>query len=372
MSKFIKNIILNVKKALFPIYKTFIGRVVMTEGSLKDRDETIRVLYVYDQHTRDYLEDLAFEETPTVIFDEVVFVWKIKKAIQKHSPDIAIAYIHDRWSYLLNGLEYYRSPNRVNQIIDVSGSWEEVKSRFCRARKTFSNQVQSKYGFDYRISNHSKDFDVFYNEFFVPYITRRFEPKYLWLDSYENLKDVFERGFLLFVTRNGEDVAAALCDVQQKTLKQWRLGWKVDQSGNIDPASGNALYYFTLTLAMEKKFTVVDVTSSQSFFNDGVYKNKKRWGASIQYYLPEHYAEYEYIPYYINSKSSDTAIAFFSENPFIYMKDGKFFGLIGWENEEFPCQNELHKLKKKYYSEGLAGLTIINNIKNGQYEYLFE
>ena len=359
---FIKKI----REWLSPITSQYIGRYYVTYGSPKEGGEPIKFLYFGDYVTRSYLNDLTYDNPPEILVNKVSLFSRLPKLIEQYSPDIVVAHLPARWEHISQKYTNFKTIHNINQAIDVSGSWDKVKSNFGRSRKTFSNQVESKYGLLHRISNDPEDYKKFYKNMYLPYVKRRFNSDYLQLDSYEEMKKYFDRGLLLFVTHKGVDVAGVLCVVDGESLAFRRVGLLDGEQAYNDVKAQMALYYYTIMAAREKGLKYMDAMSSQPFFNDGVYQSKWRWGAEL--YTQNHS---QFVPYYLLLNHSEAVVDFFKNVPTLVEVDKNLFGLLGWDgNAELSAADEKF-LRKSYYAKGLKGMILMRYSSSNNQCYYF-
>jgi predicted N-acyltransferase len=201
----------------------------------------------------------------------------------------------------------------------------------------------------YRVSNDLNDFELFYYRMYMPHTRIKFDNQ-AYIASYEVMKGYFKKGFLLLISAEGQDIAGALC-LKDDDVMFFRDQGVLDGSEvYVKRGVQYAIYYFIIHYAWENGFKTLDTMKSRSCLNDGVYKTKRDWGATV-------YADYESNAsvYYMVPRFSETISAYFNNNPAIINEEDGLYGLAGW-----PEGHDITVLFKKYFSPGLKGLIVLS------------
>jgi hypothetical protein len=305
----------------------------------------------------EYLLPLMFEGNIIIRRQWRVWIPSIKNIINSppESFDLCVAVLPKMHDAYFAELCDIKSQEYVRQMIDISGSWNDIISKFNRNKKQVVSQFPSKYAFSYDISNDPNDFEIFYYRMYLPHIKRQFGVT-ADIDSYEDMISKFKKGFLLLVTYGNEKVGGCLCVVEQNKLYFRRQAVLDGDYHLIKSGVQLAMYYYVLKIAKERDFKVVDYMHSRPFLNDGVYRTKRSWGATV---YPDD--ESKTWVYFFNSSRSPQVSKFFEMNPVIYHAKDGLRGLIGEANGMESCvststdKNLLHQ----YHSPGISGLTFI-------------
>jgi hypothetical protein len=208
------------------------------------------------------------------------------------------------------------------------------------------------------------DFDLFYHRMHLPHIKSQFGD-YAEIDSYEDMRKYFLKGFLLFVGMDGLKIAGGLCLIENGTLFFRRTGVLDGDEGYRRRGAQFALYYFIIRYAWEHGLEKVDTMKSDPFLNDGVYRTKREWGASV---YPDDEAKATVL-YFIPRYTTEIAY-FFEHNPVVILGEDGLFGLTGCNEMCKHAMLNKQELSKKYYSPGLKGLiTLASNGKKTQVQF---
>jgi hypothetical protein len=344
-----------VKRILYPATSRFLSHATVVEGRLKGTEHPFRCLFVDNSDFTVYLGARMYKEPPVVLRKWRIWIPALRKLVltKADSFDLCVAVLPMAYEPTFRGLYNYKCTETVRQVIDTSGSWEDVRSRFSKTKRQITNRFDEKYGLEYRMSNDLQEFDYFYHRMFLPHIQKRFG-ELSAIDSYEDMKTFFLKGQLLFVTKGSEVVAGALSLVEDGTLVFRRTGVLDGDDTHIEAGAQLALYYFQLKYANEHNLRAVDTMMSGPFLNDGVYINKREWGAAV---LPDHNSR-TWV-YFFNAAPSEGIAHFFEKNPTIVHSDKGLKGVIGVSNAtDFPTAS-INDLTRRYQCRGLDGFTIL-------------
>ncbi|MBP7528269.1 MAG: hypothetical protein KA801_10105 [Syntrophorhabdaceae bacterium] len=343
------------KSKVYPVMCRYSSHATLVEGKLKNTGDTFRCLFVENTDLMSYILPRVYREPPVVLRTWRLWVPFIHRVLKNYSNsiDMCVAVLPLKYEPEFRKLAHFKSQTLVCSFIDTSCGWEDVRKRFQHDKRQFSNKMDRKPIFTCRISKDPKDFDFFYNEMYVPHIQKRFEDL-ADLDSYDQMRGSFLKGFLLVVEEGKKSVAGVLCEIENDTLLARRTGVLSGNEECIKRGASSAEYYFALKFALEHGLSRVDLLRSRPFFNDGVYSTKRKWGAAV---YPDRQSE-SWVFFFIPKYSEQTA-NFFAINPVIIYVDDKMYGLVGWNNENPPSAKDEKELRKKYYSPGLVGLMLV-------------
>jgi hypothetical protein len=191
---------------------------------------------------------------------------------------------------------------------------------------------------------------------YLPHIKKQFDEISI-IDTYEEMKFYFLRGFLLFVMADEQSISGGLCLIENDTFIFRRLGVLDGDKKHLKKSAQSAIYYFILRHATEEGFKKVDLMKSRSLLMDGVYRTKREWGAAV---YPD--GESKKWVYFFNVSRSPQVIKFFEDNPvIIHTKEG-LRGLVGKADcleGSMLSSDTIKDLLHRYHCPGLNGLTVM-------------
>jgi hypothetical protein len=346
-----------IKRQLYPVFSKFFSHATLVEGRLKGTEHPFRCFFVDNSSFADNLMARMYEAPPVVLQRRRIWIPALKKLISGKTGniDLCVAVLPTAYESTFQGLYDYKCTEAVRQVIDTSGSWEDIKSGFSATKRKKTNRFSERYGLGSRVSEDLKEFDFFYHRMFVPHIKKRFGELSV-IDSYDEMKEFFLKGRLLFITKDNEAVAGALSLVEDGTLVFRRTGVLDGDETHIEGGAQLALYYFQIKYANEHKLRAVDSMMSAPFFNDGVYRNKREWGATV---LPDN--ESRTWVYFFHAAPSEKIAHFFEINPTIVHSDKGLKGVVGISGTmEIPIA-AINDITHRYQARGLEGFTVVTN-----------
>jgi hypothetical protein len=322
---------------------------------MKDTDLTVRCLFIDKKSLSKYMMQRIYSGTPTIVKKWIIFIPSIKKIVRtsSHGIDICVAVLPLSWEKELGKQCDFKTQEWVHQFLTLSSSADVSNERLDRKLREAGRKVK-KEGFDYRISNDLRDFDIFYHDMYLPTAQKQFGTLSI-VEPYEELKSVFLKGFLLFAMGNGSPVAGTLNFFQDKVLIGHRLGVLHGDQDYIKRGAQSAIYYFTIRFALERSSDMMDLLYSRPFLEDGVYRHKREWGAAVS-----PYDESKTWAYFFILNRGDKTARFFEKNPLIIHTEEGLMGLLGIVDATELSPEKRQELIKKHYAPGLKGLVLIN------------
>jgi hypothetical protein len=344
-----------VKSSLADLRARYFARAVELEGNLKGTEIPFRCWLVGENTITKRVYHRMYEGTPTVRKREWVSLPGFKERLAHHAEglDLCLAVLPKEYESTLAGAYSYLSSEKVRQVIETSGTWEQVRSGFVHKKQQITNNFSEKYGLEYRISHDPSDLAFFYERMFVPHIRRRYGELSI-IEPYEKIKPFFEKGMLLFVRKNGVDVAGALSLIQNETLVFRRTGVLDGDESHVEAGAQTALYYYQIKYANENGLRAVDAMMSHPFLNDGVFRHKKEWGATV---LSDD-ESYTWV-YLFHLGPSAKLAKFYEDNPMVISTVKGLQGLVGLSGKDNSTQDVLKVFSKRYACKGLEGFVLI-------------
>ncbi len=279
---FLRTAVRPFKRALYPLTSLLLPRATLIRGVLAPGDDPVCVLLVGDGWLL---------RTVTGLFaGPVAEVWRtrvplplLRSFLRRRGESFGIAFMSPspmRWRLFGPSLSH-EGRDQVRQVLDLSGGWQQIRSRFSRRLREGTNDFERKRGLACRISRSAEDFDHFYLRMYLPHARARFA-ELAYLASRDTLRSSFEQGFLLMVEQQGRAIAAALCDVRGDTLVFSKSGVLDGDPSHLRAGAEVAIYYFMIRYALQLGLRELDCGRGQPFLSDGVVQHKSLWGARLR------------------------------------------------------------------------------------------
>ena len=353
------NILNTLKQSIYPIYSRCFSRAFLVEGVLKDSDVSCRCIIVDDSHFMNYFISTTFGSSFNIIRTWRIWIPSVQRLVKNppDAADICIVVLPRRWEQVFINLYDFKSPDHVRQVIDLTGDWEDVKKRFHRKKKEIFNRSMRKNTSNYKISTDLADFDHFYHEMHVPHCRKQFGG-FASIVSYEGMKEYFLKGFLLFVVEEGKAIAGSLCIADGETMIFRSAGVLNGDEEYVKRGAQTLLFFHMIRYAKDHNFCYLDAMHSRPFFWDGVYRNKREWGATVSVDNDI----YKWI-FFFNVRASEKAAAIIGKNPVIVDTNDGLMGLIGNNKAEAFSESERRQLARQYHAPGIEGLIFLNAVE---------
>ena len=345
------------RDAAYQFKKRMLVDATLVEGKLKGDDARSRCLLVMDRNSpfENYLLYRMYGEEFSRLRTRRLWVSSLKKVARNlpEQAEFCIAVLPAELDATFSRLTEISSPAIVRQVVDMSGEWTDVKQRFLESRrKTVFNKFMRDDRFSFRISNDPADFDHFYRRMYVPHVQQQFLDS-ARVDPSTKLEPYFKRGFMLILNEGSTDVAGSLCFFAGDTMFFHRGGVLDGKEEYVRDGAQTALYVAMLRHAKDSKMRLLDLGHSRAFFNDGVYRHKRGWGASVSVD-----ADLDRWLYFFNPNDSARANRVLQQNPMIVRtRDGLMGYYMAAAGDD--CTDEGRKrLEKLYFSPGLQGMLL--------------
>lgn len=300
-----------------------------------------------------FMKSILFMKEPTVTAVEKVPVWRPRELVNSSDSDIIIIEANKHLVWKLPDKNATTLPFQVSLVLDVRGSWEEVKHGFHRHLRKNELRFMRKYDYDYSVSHDDRDFDMFYHDMYLPSLKTR----YLNLASPMSVQrayQYFRHGLLFLVKRDGQCVSGALCFLYPDVVALASLGVvNADEQLMKEGAQGVA-WYAMIHWANQEKYKYVDFGGCWPYI-EGVFSYKRKWGSSASV-SPQHEDKRIWIKI---QRNTPAVRQFLTDNPcvIINQKGELQILIVTDELDNVTSEAETH-WHQQYATPGMSGLLI--------------
>jgi len=217
-----------------------------------------------------------FAGAPVVENTTLVPVWRLRRHLNQRrvAADLTLVGINRVSAWLFLGKGYLAMPPLIS-------TWQAVSEKQ-PDRSHFRDSVASdlrrvkKHAFGSHLSKAAGDFDLFYEQFYKPYIlgrhttNARLTPRWM-------LRLVFRFGAIQWLTLGGERVAADLVMKQGRAYNLVVTGVKNGRQDLLRMGALAALYINSVSHARQMGCTRILLGSSRAFLRDGLTRYKGKW-----------------------------------------------------------------------------------------------
>jgi hypothetical protein len=214
-------------------------------------------------------------------------------------------------------------PSWIDQTISLPPSPDDLlagtRSSSRRRRTRIHHCIKA--GYVSRFSQSEDDLAAFYYDIYVPAMEQRHGELGI-LTSYESCRRVFRLGGLLLVMLDGQPVAGKLCYCRNGIGYGGDVGVSVKDPKYLKEGVHAIVDWYFLLWAYEQGATAVHMGGTRSWYSDGVFLYKSRWGAKAGR-RAKIYSEWTMlsrsVPKPLQERMNDIG--------FVTEIDGRFFGI---------------------------------------------
>ena len=316
--------------------------------------QQFNIVYIGGEKHKNFLAELAFGNSYKEDYIGRTWLWRIFKTVRArgHACSLMVAEVPKSSLMLFGRKKCFYVPfwiqGQLNTSIDTS---PHIKNESLKSdlRRITRNKLH------FELTNESAQFDNFYHNMYLPYITKSHGNSAIIME-YDFVKKFFRDCELLLIKKEKEYIAGMLIayNYTKKQARLWCLGVKDGNSDYIKDGAIGAILYFSLLHLKEKGYKRVRVGGSRAFLKDGVLRYKKKWGQKIVCT-----DKIGFLIKPLKPLSKTPAVkGFLSNNPFIYVHKNRFNSAVFVEAAQSFSKEDFEKFYKNYYQTGISKLFI--------------
>lgn len=324
-------------------------RMYVIEGKEKASGKKLTLVFGGRRRNLEYLIHAWFEDSPGVREAGECWIWKALGRCRKDglADCLLVLDMHKRVYRLFAAKRGVFVPHWIGGEVLISEAVERskkignIKEDLRRIRK---NKLE------YEVTKDAGRFESFYREMYVPYMKSAYGERAFLMPHREMLEQM-SNGELLVVTKDGEDIAAAIVLRKGDRARAWSVGVKNGDRAYVKQGALAALYYFEVMYARDKGCASLHFGGSRAFLRDGVLHFKKKWGMRI--------TESTRTGFVLFPSSLRPGLrSLLQTNPFIYCARDAFEGAVFVECEEMTSEEDVGRIYKNYFLPGMDKVEI--------------
>lgn len=299
-----------------------------------------------------FIMDSAYSEYSIVAPQCQVSGIAINKIVNayKYSVDLIFIDAELLFTFAITGSDYLAIPQWIEQKLFLQNTWDEVFNKFSAHHRKEVKRILKR-GYRYVETRSESHCTHFYNDMYLPYVTRRFGGSAV-PNSYESIMRHLATDSDLLLVLDGHQVVWG-CVRRYEKDEVIGVCHAAAEGLMPDTAKGasTAMYYFMILRAFETGHRIVNFMGSRPFLETGIFQYKRRWGSrttSLGVPLGDFYLKV--------CNLSHAVQAFLSHNPFIARTNGRFVGKI--MRTEPITVGAVEQYYKRYQTEGIEWLDI--------------
>ncbi len=256
---------------------------VWPEGWLLDgteilSKEQLTILFAGMPENKNYIAELAFDGRPAERSLGRSWVWRLGAAHGRQvAGNLALieapAFVR---GWFKNSESFYL-PCWVNSTVDLSkGVSFLIDNDSARSdlRRVLNNKL------DFEVSRNPDDLRLFYEEMFLPYITKAHGDSAFLID-YHSMRKQLKNWDLVLVKKNEQQIAGMVIRYERSGARLLSLGVRDASSEYVRQGAIAASYYFSFQYLYDKGYRTVNMGNTRPFLKDGVLQYKKKWHPTI-------------------------------------------------------------------------------------------
>lgn len=321
-------------------------------GTERHSGAPLRLRYFGSGNHLAWVRDLAFREWRVEDQRDGIRIWSAGRELDARAgdADLVIADLPWPWHRTLRAAGMAEVPAWINQRFALPERWPDVFPRLRRSARGEDMRSIRKNRLEYRLVRDEAAIRRFYEQMYVPHLTRRFGEA-AYIEPEWKIRYCVEHGTLMEIRRDGELVAAQVLWGNRGSLHFLWAGTTGEEAGSRTRGVFPALYYFGIVHGFEKGFSEVDYCGSRPVLADGIFQIKRRWGAAV-------YDGWSRDTLFIRPRALEgPALEFLARNPLVARADG---GLVG----KFLCgaaparPEDVARAGQLYASDGIREIRI--------------
>lgn len=335
------------------ILSNLFQKVYVLYGIEKHSHEKLKVLYVGNNHSLNYIAKIMFEHNPYIVEKKSLPINKTKSLPYKIKADMFIICCDRFFSRYLSDYADFIIPEWLNFELDTSEPLTIIASKFLSgARKDVKRIVSKKY--TYQLTGDPMMKKLFYKKMFLPHIMRRYKDEILphYPAYIRHITDAKGMKLLLVKDISGKSVAGGLVRFSRERAILPSMGILDGKEEYLRNYAVAALFYFHILVAKQHGIKRINFGNTRSFLNDGNFQFKRKWGMELSL---SNTMTNIYLLKVLNL--SPAVESFLANNPFVFM-DPVSNDLMGFLYTEKVNVCDLVRYIKKYFTYGMKRMYI--------------
>lgn len=250
--------------------------VRLLRGTARGSGQEVRLLAAGHPRWSSYVCQRLFSAEPEVESIVHVPVWSLQKHLNQRQSEAALVLVGiDRISArLFLEQSYLAVPHLVSSWMDVPADPQALGPHSGKSGSDFRRV--KRHGYESHLSAAAEDFDLFYDQFYKPYLDGRHAVAMLMSPRWA-LRLVFRFGWIQWVTQKGGRVAGDLVIRQGRDYVPIVTGLRDGRQDLLRQGALAALYVHSIHHARSLGCTRILLGGSQPSLHDGVLRYKGKW-----------------------------------------------------------------------------------------------
>jgi hypothetical protein len=237
---------------------------------------------------RSYLSQTLFLSPPTVETVAASTVWGLPGRLRelRETSDVVWALLDDDNA----GWALRRDHLLLPSWVDVRRPVSQASGDLAAATESMESDLRilRREKLRVTISRDPRDLAHFHTDFHLPTVRAR-HGEHAFFHNLRFERELLRGGFLLWVEKDGERIAASMITLRDGVLKLHATGLRGGDHGLARRGGHGAIYHFICQQARELGAHTIDLGGCRPFLTDGVLRYKRKWGGTLGGRLPTSY-----------------------------------------------------------------------------------
>ncbi len=304
----------------------------------------------------DYLPERFFEGTPQRQSLGKVPLWALQRALQRlwASADLVIARVDKLSAGLLFGADYLSVPEWVDLWLSVPEDLDSLQRGRTKGDVRTDLRRVRQHGLTCEVSHAEADLHQFYNDFYVPFVRKRFG-RYAFVRNLNLFRRRFREGALIWVLHDGQRIAGSLFYQRGGVLYASGLG---TMHGEYDVAELGAIiatYWYKIQYAHALDCKEINFGGCRPVLTDGLLRYKRKWGMRL---VEQAQSAYQFLVYW--TCLNDVVAAFLAHTPLIFHDQGGLSAVTAMVCDGAVTEEDAQRAHRFLWTPGLHKLYLLS------------
>jgi hypothetical protein len=269
---------------IFTLFSQLKLTCYLISGKEKTSNLEIKILFFGENNNFSYILDQLFSEEPKI---KILGKESLRSIVNiyKKNKNYADAFFIKCDRFYQRFLEKKGCkiiPEYVSLKVDVSKQFTDIYKKFNKSAKEDIRKVK-KGRYSYEITDDLKKIKFFYERMYIPYSYKRYGNLAI-CSTFSAIRHLVERGSkLMLIKKNDDYVFGCLFFFSNNTIIGTHAGIIDGQEELLKEGVSSASYYFAIIYSKKLNFKYLDFGTCRPFLNNGLFRYKKKWGASVEH-----------------------------------------------------------------------------------------
>lgn len=285
-------------------------------------------------------------------------VWKLSAQARKwlsSGAQMVVCEFSPLFPFRFDAAFVISSPRLIEQEIFLPGNLVDLYNQpnFRVVRRKL-NRSQRRADFNSYFTREISDFDLYYHNMYVPYITKR-HGKVADVSSYDVALETFKRGGLVMIRESQKPVSGMLVVLKSQICFYLEAGILDGDEGLIRKDVHTFNLWSVVEWANKQGSTRLNMGAGSAWRSNGVFNYKRNWGAFVRRFKP-----IQSDLFYLMENPSEEFLEKINKKGIVTEEDGSFLGVVFTQSNSKIDERVLENELKAAVADGLSGVLVVS------------